>query len=84
MAENKNTELTEEEIDELIEDVYEDLYDDMETVEERLDELLETVEDLTERKQFADLRDLLMPLEAADIAAFFRSSASAVRTGSAS
>ena len=71
MAENKNTELTEEEIDELIEDVYEDLYDDMETVEERLDELLETVEDLTERKQFADLRDLLMPLEAADIAAMF-------------
>jgi len=71
MAENKNTELTEEEIDDLIEDVYEDLYDDMETVEERLDELLETVEDLTERKQFADLRDLLMPLEAADIAAMF-------------
>jgi len=71
MAENKTAELTEEEIDELIEDVYEDLYDDMETVEERLDELLETVEDLTERKQFADLRDLLIPLEAADIAAMF-------------
>ena len=68
MAENKITELTEEEIDELIEDVYEDVYDDMEAVEERLDELLETVEDLTEQKLYADLRDLLMPLEAADIA----------------
>ncbi|MBQ6685011.1 MAG: magnesium transporter, partial [Firmicutes bacterium] len=43
----------------------------MEAVEERLDELLETIEDLTERKQFSDLRDLLMPLEAADIAAMF-------------
>ena len=68
MAENKVSELTEEEIDELIEDVYEDVYDDMEAVEERLDELLETVEDLTEQKLYADLRDLLMPLEAADIA----------------
>ena len=65
---DKIVELTEEEIDELIEDVYEDVYDDMESVEDRLDELLETVEDLTERKQYADLRDLLMPLEAADIA----------------
>jgi len=71
MAENKVNDLTEEEIDELIEDVYEDVYDDMEAVEERLDELLETVEDLTERKQYADLRDLLMPLEAADIAGLF-------------
>jgi len=71
MAENKINDMTEEEIDELIEDVYEDVYDDMEAVEERLDELLETIEDLTERKQFSDLRDLLMPLEAADIAAMF-------------
>ena len=68
MAENKINDMTEEEIDELIEDVYEDVYDDMEAVEERLDELLETVEDLTEQKLYADLRDLLMPLEAADIA----------------
>ena len=58
-----------EELEEIIEDVYEDVYDDMETVEERLDELAETVEDLIERKQYADLRDLLVPLEAADIAA---------------
>ena len=71
MAENKINDMTEDEIDELIEDVYEDVYDDMEAVEERLDELLETIEDLTERKQFSDLRDLLMPLEAADIAAMF-------------
>jgi len=71
MSENKINDMTEDEIDELIEDVYEDVYDDMEAVEERLDELLETIEDLTERKQFSDLRDLLMPLEAADIAAMF-------------
>jgi len=57
-----------EELEEIIEDVYEDVYDDMEAVEERLDELVETVEDLLERKLYADLRDLLSPLEAADIA----------------
>jgi len=60
-----------EELEEIIEDVYEDVYDDMETVEERLDELAETVEDLIERKQYADLRDLLSPLEAADIAGLY-------------
>ena len=53
------------------EDVYDEIYDDMETVEERLDELLETVESLLEKKQYADLRDLLVPLEAADIAVLF-------------
>ena len=57
--------------DDVIEDVYEDVYDDMENVEERLDKLLETIEDLLQRKQYADLRDLLLPLEAADIAALF-------------
>ena len=67
MAEN----MTELELEEMIEDVYEDVYDDMEAVEERLDELLETVEDLLERKQYADLRDLLQPLEPADIAVLF-------------
>ena len=65
MAEN----MTDLELEEMIEDVYEDVYDDMETVEERLDELLDTVEELLERKQYAQLRDLLLPLEAADIAA---------------
>ena len=69
MAENMPDNL--EDLEELIEDVYEDVYDDMENVEERLDELLETVEDLLERKQYADLRDLLSPLEAADIAVLF-------------
>ena len=61
----------EEMIEEVIEDVYEDVYDDMEAVEDRLDELSETVEELLNRKQYAALRDLLMPLEAADIAAMF-------------
>ena len=67
MDENKFEEM----IEEVIEDVYEDVYDDMEAVEERLDELSETVEELLNRKQYAALRDLLMPLEAADIAAMF-------------
>ncbi len=67
MAEN----MTELELEEMIEDVYEDVYEDMETVEERLDDLLETVEDLIPRKQYADLRDLLSPLEAPDIAILF-------------
>ena len=58
-------------IDEVIEDVYEDVYDDMEAVEERLDELTETVEELLTRKQYSDLRDLLVQLEAADIAVLF-------------
>ena len=53
------------------EDVYDEIYDDMETVEERLDELLEPVEELLENKQYAELRDLLVPLEAADIAVLF-------------
>ena len=67
MAEN----MTDLELEEMIEDVYEDVYEDMETVEERLDDLLETVEDLIPRKQYADLRDLLSPLEAPDIAILF-------------
>ena len=67
MAEN----MTELELEEMIEDVYDDVYEDMETVEERLDDLLETVEDLIPRKQYADLRDLLSPLEAPDIAILF-------------
>ena len=53
------------------EDVYDEIYDDMETVEERLDELLDPVEELLENKQYAELRDLLVPLEAADIAVLF-------------
>jgi magnesium transporter len=57
--------------DDEYEDVYDEIYDDMETVEERLDELLETVEEMLEQKQYADLRDLLVPLEAADIAVLF-------------
>ena len=57
--------------DDAYEDVYDEIYDDMETVEERLDELLETVEEMLEQKQYADLRDLLVPLEAADIAVLF-------------
>ncbi|MBE6964203.1 MAG: magnesium transporter [Ruminococcaceae bacterium] len=40
-------------------------------MEEALDELLDTVKALLERKQYADLRDLLLPLEAADIASLF-------------
>ena len=67
MDENKFEEM----IEEVIEDVYEDVYDDMEAVEERLDELSGTVEELLTRKQYAALRDLLIPLEAADIAAMF-------------
>ena len=67
MAEN----MTDLELEEMIEDVYEDVYEDMENVEERLDDLLETVEDLLPRKQYADLRDLLSPLEAPDIAILF-------------
>ncbi len=67
MAEN----MTDLELEEMIEDVYEDVYDDMEAVEERLDELLDTVEELLERKQYAQLRDLLLPLEAPDIAQLF-------------
>ena len=67
MAEN----MTDSEIEEMIEDVYDDVYDDMENVEKRLDELLETIEDLLHRKQYADLRDLLSPLEAPDIAVLF-------------
>ena len=62
--------LTEEELEEIIEDV-EELYDDMETVEERLDELVDPVEDLLRQKQYSDLRDLLLPLEAQDIAILF-------------
>ena len=57
--------------DDEYEDVYDEIYDDMETVEERLDELLETVEEMLAQKQYADLRDLLVPLEAADIAVLF-------------
>ena len=67
MAEN----MTDTEIEEMIEDVYDDVYDDMENVEKRLDELLETIEDLLQQKQYADLRDLLSPLEAPDIAVLF-------------
>ena len=62
--------LTDEELEEIIEDV-EELYDDMEAVEERLDELVDPVEDLLRQKQYADLRDLLLPLEAPDIAILF-------------
>ncbi|MBE6996166.1 MAG: magnesium transporter [Ruminococcaceae bacterium] len=40
-------------------------------MEEALDELLDTVQTLLERRQYADLRDLLIPLEAADIASLF-------------
>ena len=57
--------------DDAYEDVYDEIYDDMETVEERLDELLEPVVELLEKKQYAELRDLLVPLEAADIAVLF-------------
>ena len=64
MDENKFDEM----IEEVIEDVYEEVYDDMENVEEQLDKLIDTVKELLERKQYADLRDLLVPLEAADTA----------------
>ena len=37
--------------------------------EEERSKLLEEIEDLIERKRYAQLRDLLLPLEAADIAA---------------
>ena len=67
MDENKFEEM----IEDVIDDVYEDVYEDMENVEEALDELLETVEELLERKQYSDLRDLLVQLEAADIAVLF-------------
>ena len=67
MAEN----MTDQELEEMIEDVYEDVYEDMENVEERLDDILETVEELLSRKQYADLRDLLSPLEAPDIGILF-------------
>lgn len=38
-------------------------------LEEEREELLEKIEDLLSRKQYAPLRDLLLPMEAADIAA---------------
>ena len=57
--------------DDAYDDVYDEIYDDMETVEERLNELVETVEELLRQKQYADLRDLLVQLEAADIAVLF-------------
>ena len=38
-------------------------------LEEDRDALVEKIEDLLSRKQYAPLRDLLLPLEAADIAA---------------
>ena len=37
-------------------------------LETEREELLENIEDLLERKQYAQLRDLLLPLEAQDIA----------------
>ena len=36
--------------------------------DEQRDELLEKIEDLISRKRYAELRDLLLPLEAPDIA----------------
>ena len=39
--------------------------------EEQRDELLEKIEDLISRKRYAELRDLLLPLEAQDIAGLF-------------
>ena len=36
--------------------------------EEQREELLEKIEDLISRKRYAELRDLLLPLEAPDIA----------------
>ena len=36
--------------------------------ENKWEELVERVEDLVSRKRYAELRDLLLPLEAADIA----------------
>ena len=61
----------EDDEDDEYEDVYDEIYDDMEAVEERLDELLDTVVEMLEQKRYADLRDLLVPLEAADIAVLF-------------
>ena len=63
-------EITEEMIEEIIEDI-EEMYEDMENIEEHLDELFETVEDLLQRKRYADLRDLLLELEPQDIAYLF-------------
>ncbi len=40
-------------------------------LENERDELLEIIEESLERKQYAPLRDLLLPLEAADIASLF-------------
>ena len=40
-------------------------------LDEQREELTEKIEELYERKQYAALRDLLLPLEAADIAALF-------------
>jgi len=40
-------------------------------MEEQREELTEKIEELYERKQYAALRDLLLPLEAADIAVLF-------------
>ena len=37
-------------------------------MEEEREELLQKIEDLISRKRYADLRDLLLPLEAPDIA----------------
>ena len=62
--------LTEDMLEEIIEDI-EEMYDDMENVEEHLDELLETVEDLIQRKLYAELRNLLLELEPQDIAYLF-------------
>ena len=39
--------------------------------DEQRDELLEKIEDLISRKRYAELRDLLLPLEAQDIAGLF-------------
>ena len=36
--------------------------------EEERSELLEKIEDLIERKRYAELRDLLLPMEPADVA----------------
>ena len=68
--ESQVEEITEEMIEEIIEDI-EEMYEDMENIEEHLDELFETVEDLLQRKRYADLRDLLLELEPQDIAYLF-------------
>ena len=67
----KGSAYSDDDDEDVYEDVYDEIYDDMENVEERLDELVETVEEMLEQKQYADLRDLLVPLEAADIAVLF-------------